>query len=156
MSLAAPDVQVRIATADDEAEVRRCVMSAYQRYVADIGREPAPMLADYAALIDDGRVRVAVDRAALLGVIVMWAEPDHLYVDNVAVMPEAQGRGIGSLLLDVALDEARRTGRQEIRLYTNELMTANLTYYPRHGYRETHRAQAEGYRRVYFSRSVDR
>jgi len=107
-------------------------------------------------LIDDGLVRVAVDGDALLGLIVMWVEPDHLYVDNVAVMPEAQGRGIGSLLLDVALDEARRTGQREIRLYTNELMTANLTYYPRHGFRETHRAQAEGYRRVYFSRTVDR
>jgi len=148
-------VLVRRATAEDERDVRRCVIAAYQRYVADIGKEPAPMVADYTALIAGGLVRVAVDGDVLLGVIVMWPEPDHLYVDNVAVMPEAQGRGIGTLLLGVADGEARRAGLGEIRLYTNEKMTANLSYYPRHGFTETHRAEAEGYQRVYFRRIVD-
>lgn len=135
---AAAEVTLRPASPADEPAVTRCVMSAYERWVADIGRPPAPMLADYGKLIDDGLVQVAVEDAGILGVIVMWPEPDHLYVDNVAVVPEAQGRGVGALLLDAAVEEARRHGRSEIRLYTNEKMTTNLTYYPRHGYRETH------------------
>jgi hypothetical protein len=43
-------------------------------------------------------------------------------------------------------------GLPEVRLYTNEAMTENLDYYPRRGYRETHRATQNGYRRVFFSK----
>ena len=44
--------------------------------------------------------------------------------------------------------------RNEIRLYTNEVMTENLSYYPNQGFTETHRAMDAGYHRVYFSRPV--
>ena len=149
-----PDVSTRTATPADKVDVIACVTAAYAQYVALIGREPAPMLADYDSLIHDGRVRVAVADEAIVGVIVMWPEADHLYVDNVAVLPASQGLGIGATLLDAADTTARDNGIDEIRLYTNEAMTANLSYYPRHGYVETHRAAADGYQRVYFSRRV--
>ncbi|HEX2783751.1 MAG TPA: GNAT family N-acetyltransferase [Ilumatobacteraceae bacterium] len=148
------DVRIRTATAADEDGVVDCVNAAYEQHVAAIGKRPAPMLADYFRLIGDGFVRVAVAGEAIVGVIVMWPEADHLYVDNVAVSPAAQGTGLGKVLLADADDEARRLGFDEIRLYTNEQMTANLAYYPRRGYIETHRAEAEGYRRVYFTRQV--
>jgi len=148
------DLHIRPATAADEAGVVACVNAAYEQYIAAMGTKPAPMLADYPRLIGDGFVRVAVADERIVGVIVMWPEPDHLYVDNVAVLPEAQGTGLGKALLADADDEARRRGHDQIRLYTNEKMTANLAYYPRHGFVETHRAEAEGYRRVYFSRQV--
>ena len=112
------------------------------------------MLADYPQLIHDGLVRVAVVNDEIVGVLVMWPEDDHLYVDNVAVLPTAQGLGIGAALLRVAEDFARDTKRDEIRLYTNEAMTSNLDYYPRRGYVETHRSDESGYRRVYFSKTL--
>ncbi len=148
------DVRVRAAKPADQADVVCCVNAAYEAYVAAIGRKPAPMLADYAQLIDDGLVRVAVSGDAVVGVIVMWPEEDHLYVDNVAVLPELQGRGVGAALLRVAEVTARESDRAEIRLYTNAAMTANLDYYPRHGFIETHRAHEAGYNRVYFSKTV--
>jgi len=33
-------------------------------------------------------------------------------------------------------------------------MTENLTYYPPHGYHETHRTTQDGYRRVYFVKTM--
>ena len=45
-------------------------------------------------------------------------------------------------------------GFSEVRLYTNEAMTENLSFYPRHGYHETGRAVQEGFRRVFFSKTV--
>ncbi|MEY2554654.1 MAG: hypothetical protein QOC57_2514, partial [Ilumatobacteraceae bacterium] len=96
----------------------------------------------------------AVAEDSIVGVLVMWPEADHLYVDNVAVLPGSQGLGIGTMLLDAADTTARNKGIDEIRLYTNEAMTANLSYYPRRGYIETHRADADGYQRVYFSRRL--
>ena len=70
----------------------------------------------------------------------------------MAVLPAAQGRGIGTRLLALADDRACSLRLPEIRLYTNEAMTENLAYYPRHGYSETHRAQQDGYHRVFFSK----
>ncbi len=33
-------------------------------------------------------------------------------------------------------------------------MTENLAYYPRHGYAETHRAEQDGFRRVFFRKRL--
>jgi GNAT superfamily N-acetyltransferase len=70
------------------------------------------------------------------------------------VLPSAQGRGVGARLLALAEDQARARGLGEIRLYTNEAMTENLAYYPSRGYAETHRAEQDGYRRVFFSKRL--
>jgi ribosomal protein S18 acetylase RimI-like enzyme len=75
-------------------------------------------------------------------------------LENLAVRPSWQGRGVGSRLLALTEDEARRQGLAEIRLYTNEAMTENIAYYPRHGYVETHRAEQDGFRRVFFSKRL--
>ena len=58
------------------------------------------------------------------------------------------------MLLDRAERDAVELGFSEVRLYTNEAMTENLSFYPRHGYRETGRAVQDGFRRVYFSKTV--
>jgi GNAT superfamily N-acetyltransferase len=70
------------------------------------------------------------------------------------VAPDAQGHGYGRLLLERAERDAAEGGLAEVRLYTNEAMTENLTFYPRHEYRETGRAVEDGFRRVYFSKAV--
>lgn len=147
-------VTIRAAHAGDEPEIRLCVQAAYGKYVERIGKPPAPMLDDYTQLIERGVVRVAIRGPRLEGLIVMWPEDDHFYVDNVAVHPRAQGSGVGAALLAIADHDAQRAGRHEIRLYTNTAMVENIGYYPRQGFTETHRATDAGYDRVYFSRPV--
>ena len=137
------------AGAEDAAAVAACVNAAYERYVPRMGAKPAPMLADYPAEVAAGRVYVLRDGDALRGLIVLIAEPDHLFIENVAVHPEAQGRGFGRRLLDFAEAEARRLNLPELRLYTNELMTENLSLYAHLGYVEVDRRLDEGYRRVF-------
>ena len=135
--------------------MRACVEAAYGPYVERIGKPPAPMLDDYATLIQSEIVHVATLEGRLVGLIVLWPEDDHLYIDNIAVLPEAQGTGVGSALLGFADQEAQRAALSEIRLYTNAKMTENIQYYPRKGFRETHRATDAGYQRVYFSRCLN-
>jgi hypothetical protein len=55
-------------------------------------------------------------------------------------------------LAPAPMQHALAMGLPEIRLCTNEAMTENLDYYPRRGYRETHRATHNGYQRVFFSK----
>ncbi len=52
------ETTIRPAVAADCDAVRACVRAAYAKYVERIGREPAPMLADYQRLIAQGAVSV--------------------------------------------------------------------------------------------------
>jgi GNAT superfamily N-acetyltransferase len=141
---------VRPAHPEDVPLLRGIAAAAYRRYVSRIGRQPAPMTADYDELVTAGRVWLAVDDDIAVGLMVLLPRPDHLLVDNVAVLPDAQGTGVGTSLLVLAEREAYRQGLGELRLYTNEAMTENLVYYPRRGFVETHRSEQNGFRRVFF------
>jgi GNAT superfamily N-acetyltransferase len=147
-------VTLRPAGDADIDALRMIAAAAYEHYVARIGRAPAPMTADYAQAVRSGQAWVAVERGGIVGLAILVARPGYLLLENVAVLPAAQGRGVGSRLLALAEDQARSLHLSEIRLYTNEAMTENLVYYPRHGYVESHRAEHDGFRRVFFRKRL--
>lgn len=149
-----PGVQIRPARVDDTARVRRIVTDAYTAYIARIGREPAPMIVDYGALITGtDQVSVLVDESdTAVGVLVAVPRADHLFIDNIAVA--VPGRGYGRLLLDHAERQARRAGLAQLRLYTNAAMTENLTLYPHLGFVEVDRRTEDGFDRVYFRKDL--
>jgi ribosomal protein S18 acetylase RimI-like enzyme len=146
---------IRRAGPGDIDELRAIAAAAYQKYVPRIGRAPAPMTADYAQAVRDGQAWAALEDGQIVGFAIIIAQPGYLLLDNVAVLPADQGRGIGARLLALAEEQARGLGLREIRLYTNETMTENLAYYPRHGYAETHRAEQDGFNRVFFRKPID-
>jgi GNAT superfamily N-acetyltransferase len=146
---------IRRAGPGDVDELRAIAAAAYQKYVPRIGRAPAPMTADYARAVRDGQAWAALEDGQIVGFAIMIAQPGYLLLDNVAVLPAAQGRGIAARLLALAEEQARGLGLRQIRLYTNEAMTENLAYYPRHGYAETHRAEQDGFNRVFFRKPID-
>lgn len=145
---------IRRATAADLTEIQRLISDAYTKYIERIGRPPAPMTADYAVALEHSRVWVLESGDTIIGALVTEDRGDHLLLETIAVAPGAQGSGYGRLLLDRAECDAAELGLTEVWLYTNEAMTENLTFYPRHGYRETGRALQDGFRRVYFSKTV--
>ena len=145
---------VRLAGQDDVEALCAIATAAYQPYVARIGRPPAPMTADYARAVASGQTWVAAQDGQVVGFVVLVDYPGYLLLENIAVLPAAQGRGVGRRLLALAEEHARGLGRSEIRLYTNEAMTENLAYYPRRGYTETHRAEQDGFRRVFFRKPL--
>jgi N-acetylglutamate synthase-like GNAT family acetyltransferase len=145
---------IRRASTADLTEIQRLITDAYTKYIERIGRPPAPMTADYAAALEHSRVWVLESGDAIVGALVTEDRGDHLLLETIAVAPGAQGSGYGRLLLERAECDAVELGLTEVRLYTNEAMTENLSFYPRHGYRETGRALQDGFRRVYFSKAV--
>ena len=145
---------IRRAGPEDVDALRAIAAAAYQKYVLRIGQDPAPMTADYAQAVRDQQAWAAIQNGSIAGFAILIPRPGYLLLDNVAVLPAAQGHGIGARLLALAEDHARSLGLSEIRLYTNETMTENLAYYPRHGYTETHRAEQDGFRRVFFRKPI--
>lgn len=143
---------IRRAHPQDLAAVEAIVQAAYSPYVPRMGRRPGPMLDDYDALIADGCVNVLVDDEQIRGLVVLIPEETAMLLDNVAVDPRAQGRGYGRALLSFAERCARETDCRALRLYTNEAMTENLALYAHLGFVETHRAEENGFKRVYMTK----
>jgi ribosomal protein S18 acetylase RimI-like enzyme len=148
---------IRPARSGDSTAVTAVVEAAYGAYVARIGKPPGPMLDNYGKLIDDGAISVFEETdGAVAGIVVLLPKADHLLLDNIAVAPARQGRGIGRALIAFAESEARRHGYREIRLYTHEKMTENIALYKRLGFVETGRGHQAGYDRVFMAKWLER
>lgn len=147
-------MEIRPAEVEDAAAITECVAAAYRHYIARIGKPPGPMLDDYTAVIQQHRVFILVDGMRVVGALVTIKQGESLLLDNVAVHPEYQGRGLGRELVALAEEEARRLGYTAVTLYTNERMTENIELYKKLGFTETERKTERGYQRVYMRKSV--
>ena len=145
---------IRRASAEDAARIGVIARAAYTKYVSRMGREPAPMLADFAAEIAAGHVVVVEIGGVVAGYMIAWPEVGAYFIDNIAVDPGRQGEGLGRQLLDHAIGEATHLCLPDIRLYTNAAMTENLSMYAHLGFVETHRAVEKGFHRVYLRLTV--
>ena len=148
-------MKIRRAESTDVVAVTALVARAYARYVSRIGRSPAPVDAEYEALVEAGDVWVADAGGRLGGVVVFRAAEGVLELENVAVDPPLQGRGLGRALIAFAEAHASELGLAAVELYTNEAMTENLELYARLGYVETERRVEDGFRRVFFRKPLD-
>lgn len=140
---------IRQAMAEDTARIRAIARAAYAKYVPRIGREPPPMVADFAAEVAAGRVVVIATAGAVDGYMIAWPEADAYFIDIIAIDPARQGEGLGRQLMDHAVGEAKRRRLPALRLYTNAAMTENLSMYTHIGFVETHRVVEKGFDRVY-------
>ncbi|MEM1399645.1 MAG: GNAT family N-acetyltransferase [Pseudomonadota bacterium] len=148
---------IRIVPAgiDHLAGIQACAKAAYALYVDRIGREPAPMVAPFERQIADGLVCAALDEdGTVRGFVTFYPRSDHMHLENVAVSPSYQGRGLGRALIHHCEQQALALGFSTVELYTNARMTENLVLYPRLGYRVTGRRQEDGFDRVFFSKEL--
>ena len=148
------DVELRRASLSDIDAVAACVAHAYARYAGRLPRAPKPVLADYSVVVRETLTWLLEFEGKCVGVLVLIEKPDHLLLDNVAVEPDWQSRGLGRRLLELAEAEARRLRVAEVRLYTNALMTENRALYARIGYTEYERREVEGRDTVFMRKQL--
>ena len=117
-------LELRRAVPADAEAVRALTREAYAKWVPLIGREPKPMQADYVAAIATHRIDLVHVGGTLAGLI-----------ENVAVAPSWQGRGIGRALMAHAERLAAAERYRELRLYTNKAFAENVALYLKLGYR---------------------
>lgn len=149
------DWRIRSAEPRDADGLAQCVAAAYQIYIPRMGGQaPGPMLADYAKEIARHQVWVAEADGDIIGGLVLISYEDHMLLDNIAVHPTCQGRGVGRALLELADAQALLHGYRELRLYTHETMTENIALYTRIGWIETHLGEQDGYARVFMRKAL--
>lgn len=114
------------------------------------------MVDDYAARIANDIVFVIEDGTGLVGLLVLVEKSAGLLLDNLAVAPRAQRRGLGRALIELAENEARQRGHRHLDLYTHVLMTGNIALYARQGYERTRTVTERGFERVYMRKPLTR
>lgn len=144
----------RRAAVEDAAAIRALLEAAYAIYVPRMGRLPVTMDGDFAAAVRDDLIWVVIDGDGLLAVLHLRQRRDHLFIDDIAVRPDRQRRGIGKRLLAFAEAEGCRRGHGEIRLFTNATMVENADLYAGLGYREYRREPVRGTDVIYMRKSL--
>jgi ribosomal protein S18 acetylase RimI-like enzyme len=130
-----PAIAFRSARPDDVQAIRDLTRAAYAKWVPVIGREPLPMTADYEKAVREHEFDLLCLDGEIAALIETMLASDHLFIENVAVSPEHQGKGFGRQLLAHAERKAEAAGRTELRLLTNAAFVGNVALYARLGYR---------------------
>ena len=142
------------ATAEDADAIRSLTREAYSKWVPVIGREPKPMTADYAEAVKNHRIDLLYLDGKLAALIEMILEADHLLIENVAVSPAFQGKGLGRKLMAHAEQVAASLGHPETKLYTNKLFAKNVQFYQKLGYGVDREEEFKGGFVVHMSKPV--
>ncbi len=81
---------------------------------------------------------VAVQESHVAGYIVgpvdLWRNPPAAHIDSIAVLPETQKAGIGSLLLQSFTDQVRGQGCARVTLEVSTANEAGLAFFTQHGF----------------------
>jgi ribosomal protein S18 acetylase RimI-like enzyme len=151
-AMTAIELPIRQAKLDDIPSMQRIVAAAYDTYLSRMDKPPAPMSRDLTPAVQIHQAWVVGDPIVGLGILVPLE--NALQIENVAVDPTAQGRGVGRQLLTFAEQHARALGKEKLQLYTNEKMVENVAIYTRLGYLETDRRTEDGYSRIFMEKAL--
>lgn len=130
---------IRKAEATDAEKLAACIDAAYSVYAGKVDGLPA-VSDGIADDIANHHVWVAMSGERITGGVIVVFEEDHVVLANVAVDPEATGRGVGRALMQLAETETRKLGFGTMRLSTHVAMPENVRLYEHLGWRETGRA----------------
>lgn len=124
--------------------IENVLRAAFEPYVRKLGRELAvDAYAWLPSALQNGSVYIAVDGGRIVGVAATSNRGRELAIDQIAVLPERQGMGIGGWLLTSIEERARAEGVERMSLDTAMMMDDLLRLYRRHGFREVRRGPPE-------------
>lgn len=138
-------IHLRLETADDEAFVRRLFAANRAAAFAPLGL-PEPVLdtllaqqfaaqrAQYSADRTNSDWWIVERDGVAVGRLYIRHDPGFDYLVDIALLPEVQGQGIGSRLMDRMMSEAAAAGRG-VRLHVDPFKPARQLYL-RKGFRE--------------------
>jgi len=144
-------IRIREAGPEEHDEAGEVTALSYREFA-----RPDPSWDEYLALIADVSERaerttilVAVEEEGILGSLTLELsgrveeydrrdlDPDEAHIRMLGVHPDARRRGIAKMLMEAAIDEARRAGKARVTLHTTERMTAAQAMYTSLGFERT-------------------
>lgn len=116
---------IRRARSEDASDVARLLHDFNTEY--DEPTPPVPFLAERVGeLLAEEAIVVLLAGRPPAGLAVLrikpslWSQAADAYLEELYVIPEQRGRGIGKALLQAAMDTARKAGADHFELTTGE------------------------------------
>jgi ribosomal protein S18 acetylase RimI-like enzyme len=150
--------EVKRATAADAADFSRLLHA----FNTEFGEETpsAEAIAERAApLIESGEITVLFVGEGPDGFVELrfwrsvYTEGPNAYIEELYVVPQRRGHGLGRALLEAAMELARERGAEHIELTTSEADTAALALYESAGL-TNHEGGPDGPRMLYYERDL--
>ena len=134
-------MRLRQATAADDQFCFRLNVAAMREYVESMyGWDEEAQRKYHAEWFDPDRLSIIEDDAGnAVGVLDVSDEGDHLYLSRIAVLPEAQGQGLGTSVLRELIGRGRPV---RLHVFTHNDRARRL--YERLGFVVDHDAEREG------------
>lgn len=143
-----------MAGVDDAADVARLLHDFNTEY--DDPTPPVDVLAERVReLLADEAIVVLLAGEAPLGIALfrirpsLWSSAADVYLEELYVVPEQRGQGIGRALLEAAIDAARAAGADHFELTTGEADLEARNLYESRGL-TNHEGAPDGPRMLYY------
>ena len=134
------EVRLRPATSQDDAFCFRLEEATMREYIEPIyGWDVDEQRRQHAGWFKADRLSIIEDDdGTAIGVLDVRDKGDHLYVSRIEVLPEAQGRGVGTAVMEGLMRQGRTI---RLRVFTNNVRARH--FYERLGFIVDHERDDE-------------
>ena len=133
------EINLRFALPEDAAAIEHVLRVAFDEFSTDYTPEAlryvTPTSDEIVGRFAEGPIWVAeTQQSDIVGTVSIVPEPDWVYIRSMAVLPTAQGHGVGGKLLQAIEQYAAENGFETLFLYTTHFSTDAIRLYEKYGY----------------------
>ena len=155
MSGPAAAYRIRRARLRDRHAVRHLVDTAYSRQVEALGLAPTHRKICFWWHILTRKLWLLENGQELVGLIGLLDGSIQLFIFLVTILPSAQHRGLGRMLIEFAESKARHRGFRRLQLDTPEGFINAIEFYRHLGFIDIGRQDRDGYVSVVLIKRLD-
>jgi GNAT superfamily N-acetyltransferase len=131
-------VEIKLASPADADIIAEILRKSFSEFESDYTPEAleyvTPRAEEIQGRFEEGPIWIASLDDEPVGTVSVVREPDWLYIRSMAVLPAAQGHGVGGALLNAIEEYAVQTGVETLFLYTTHFSADAIRLYERQGF----------------------
>jgi GNAT superfamily N-acetyltransferase len=135
--------EIRLALSSESVVVLACLSAAFSAYRRDYTpaayEDTVPAIGDFEERFREMTVFVADEHGAVVGTVGCTIQQSEGHLRGMAVLPSAEGSGVGARLLGTAERYLARRGCSRVTLDTTQVLQRAIRFYERNGYAATGR-----------------
>jgi len=120
-----------------------------ERYFVLEAMDLAQLENPYESILDKGgEIFFLLEEGSVAGTCAMVPHGPRAYeLAKMAVSPKTRGRGYGDILMQAAIDWAKKQKAQKILLLSNTVLKPAIALYQKHGFKTMHLGEHADYKR---------